>query len=436
MDLIFDIEGNGLLREVSKIWMLCAEDMNTGITYDFCDYEPGCYPLREYKDLMYEAKSVTGHFILGYDLPALEKVDGFILPKGVKVRDTLLMSQTLDYMRFGHDGHSLDRWGEYLGIPKPVHEVWTEYSEEMLHRCREDRRINKELYKILVAEFKTVFNRKPAIAQSLRNEHKCLEFVTRAEILGWPFDKPAAESLAKEIEAKMKVTSDWLEPKLPPIIRLADPEIKEPKWTAKGEYHSHITKYFDLEPGDGKSDFPTVVGPYMKINIIKPDMGSIEAVKNLLYSIGWVPDDWTWKKEGRALIKKAPKLSSTSLALLGDIGEAVDKYYTLRSRLAMVEGWIKEVDSNGRVHGSCFLIGTPTGRSTHKGIVNVPGGEALYGTEIRKLFIAQPGHKLIGADSSGNQMRASMALYKLCEFGEGLTANTERSLGDNTPLNV
>ena len=102
----------------------------------------------------------------------------------------------------------------------------------------------------------------------------------------------------------------------------------------------------------------------------------------------------------------------------------------------MVEGWIKEVDSNGRVHGSCFLIGTPTGRSTHKGIVNVPGGDALYGTEIRKLFIAQPGHKLIGADSSGNQMRASMALYKLCEFGEGLTANTERSLGDNTPLNV
>lgn len=406
MDLIFDIEGNGLLKDVTKIWMVCAEDMNTGQKYDFCDYDSSCYPLKAYRELMSEAKAVTGHFILGYDLPALEKVDGFVLPKHVKIRDTLLMSQTLDYRRFGHDGHSLDRWGEYLGIPKPVHQVWTEYSPEMLHRCREDRRINLDMYKLLVGEFKAHYQKKPAIAQSLRNEHKCLEFVTRAEILGWPFDVPAATALSEEIAQKITDTAEIVEPLLPPLVRLEDKEVKHPKWTAKGSYHSHIAKYFDIEPEDGQREFPTVVGPYMKIKITKPDMGSIESVKALLTSIGWEPDDWTWRKEGRAMVKVSAKLSTSSLLPLGPVGEAVDRFYTLRSRAAMVNGWLKEVDENGRIHGSCFLIGTPTGRATHKGIVNVPGGEAIYGTEIRKLFIARPGHKVIGADSSGNQMRA------------------------------
>lgn len=404
--LVFDIEANGLLKDVSKIWMLCAEDLDTGVKYDFCDYDSSCYPLKEYKDLLAEADECIGHFVLGYDFPALAKVDGFVLPKGVKVKDTLLMSQVLDYMRFGYDGHSLDRWGEYLGIPKPEHKVWTEYSPEMLHRCREDRRINVETYKLLVNEFKKLHSKKPVIAQSLRNEHKCLQFVTQAEILGWPFDVPAAEKLLLEIEEEERKVAQKVEPLLPPLIRLADKEIKEPKWTASGKYHSHIAKYFEIDPEDGLRDFPTVVGPYMKIDLIKPDMGSIEAVKQLLYSINWEPDDWTWKKEGRSLTKKAPKLSTSSLLPLGEIGEAIDKFYTLRSRASMVRGLLEEVDDNGRVHGSCFLIGTPTGRSTHKGIVNIPGGEALYGEAIRKLFIARPGHKVIGADSSGNQMRA------------------------------
>ena len=67
---------------------------------------------------MEEASLLIGHNILGFDLPALEKLFGWTLPKTVNLHDTLIMSQVQNYKRFGNDGHSLRRWGEFFGFPK------------------------------------------------------------------------------------------------------------------------------------------------------------------------------------------------------------------------------------------------------------------------------------------------------------------------------
>ena len=56
-----------------------------------------------------------------------------------------------------------------------------------------------------------------------------------------------------------------------------------------------------------------------------------------------------------------PKLTSTSLKAFGPLGEMIDEYYTIRSRKAVIEGWIsKSVD--GRLHGNMWTCGTPTFR--------------------------------------------------------------------------
>src|SRR5690606_21892655 len=62
-------------------------------------------------------------------------------------------------------------------------------------------------------------------------------------------------------------------------------------------------------------------------------------------------------------------------------------------------------ERDGRLHGRMWTIGTPTFRCRHETIANLPTVKAAYGPEIRALLKPQPGWKIVGADSSGNQMR-------------------------------
>ena len=414
---LFDIESNGLLNTVDHVWMMCTHDLTTGEKIRFCDDDrgtPGTYRTKDYQEYFndhassVDGLSVYGHNIVGYDLPVLKKVHGFVFPKNVNIYDTMLMSQMLNYKRFGMRGHSLKVWGEYLGHFKPEHNDWLNYSPEMLFRCEEDVGINVQVLHLLQQELSTLRTKKPMLARSLRIEHDVARFCTQAEETGWLFNLPDAERLVEELDVKMKEVEEYINPRLFHEVKVIDKEPKNPRWLKSGIYDSHTARYFGITQESGKETIPPVCGPYQRFEYVQPDIGSIEAVKRLLYAIGWEPDDWNWKKEGRALVKAAPKLTSTSLLPLGEIGEKIDTYYTLRSRHQIVSGWIENIDAESRVHGSCFTIGTPTGRATHKGIVNVPSadGKSLYGVEIRKLFGTKPGWKIVGADSSGNQMRA------------------------------
>jgi DNA polymerase I-like protein with 3'-5' exonuclease and polymerase domains len=415
MRLLFDIEGNGLLPTVSIIWMVCVTDLDTKEKYVFCDgaFEagvPGARPTIEFRHLFDRATSLTGHFILGYDLPALKKVLNYEPPKHVKIIDTMIMSQVLNYKRFPGARHSLKVWGEHLGYPKVVHEEWDKYSPEMLHRCEVDVEINLKVLEKVTGELKRLMDKKPYLAKSLRVEHDVLEFCSLAEQNGWLFDIEGAEKLVEELAVRMKEIEDEVEPMLKVETKLIDKEPKNPKWIKSGNYDAHTARYFGITPDRGKEEFPPIWGPYQRFEYVQPDLGNIDSVKGLLYSFGWEPDDWNWTKGANGRPEKgSPKLTSTSLALIGPVGEKLDTYYTLRSRHQIVSGWIANVDRRTRrVHGECFTIATPTGRARHNGIVNVPSadGKSLYGKEIRKLFITEPGWKIIGADSAGNQMRA------------------------------
>lgn len=422
MRLVFDIEGNGLLKTVDTIWMVCATDLNTGIEYDFCDYNSGCKPLYEFRYMFNQAEYLIGHYILGYDIAALEKVLGWKPNPKTKFKDTMIMSQVLNYNRFMRFKrgqmqavHNLETWGEHFGIPKPEHEDWLNYSDDMLYRCRQDRLITIKTHQQLCAELITVAEKKPQIKQSLRNEQDVLKFCTEASIKGWPFDKEGAVNILDSIQADMSVIERSLVPLLPLKVKQLDKGPKLPKWIKSGHYDAHTARYFNIEPEEGLADFPLVMGPYSRIEFQTPDMGNIDSVKELLTSIGWEPDDWQWKRIGMAFEKGSAKLTTSSLLPLGEVGKMVDDYYTLRSRYAIVDGWAKNC-VNGRVYGDCFTIATPTGRARHNGIVNVPGAEAVYGKAIRQLFTSSPGKVIIGADSSGNQMRAFCHYLKNDEY--------------------
>lgn len=141
----FDIEANGLYEEADNIWCAVVHVHNHG----YLQYKPD-----QLDDFLSTIDSIgqkgilVGHNVIDYDLPLIEKVLGYRF-RG-RVLDTLTLSTLLQPDRRG--GHSLANWGEFFGVPKPKHEDWSQFSPEMLHRCKEDVRINVRLLLYLLQE--------------------------------------------------------------------------------------------------------------------------------------------------------------------------------------------------------------------------------------------------------------------------------------------
>ena len=140
--LVFDTESDGLLDEATTVW--CAAGMdNTGREYSF---EP--YDIYRFPQFLASFDLIVCHNLIGHDLPLLKKIYGYE-HKG-KVLDTLVLSRLLQPERVGR--HSIEAWGERFGIPKPVHEDWSKFSAEMMHRCKQDVLINDKVLTTLALE--------------------------------------------------------------------------------------------------------------------------------------------------------------------------------------------------------------------------------------------------------------------------------------------
>ena len=393
------------MPSLSNLWVLVARDIETNEEFIFTDYDDDYPDFNESYGLLANADAIIGHNIIGYDLPALKKIKGWDFEGKTSIVDTLIMSRVFNYKRFG-GRHALAKFGEYFKVPKPEHEDWSQYSKEMLHRCREDVRINHLAYEMLVKEMRVLSEKKPVIKKSLRFEHDTAQFCQEAFERGWLFDKDKALTLLSEMEDEMSDIERKIEPMLSMKVKRLDKEHKELKFNKNGFYPKTIADYFEISPESALTD-RMVSGDYNRITVLKPEMGSLEYVKEFLYEQGWEPLEYNYKKlPNGALVKVSPKLCTKSLEALGEVGRMVDSYYTTRSRHSILVGWLNELDSNNRLHGECFTIGTPTARARHSTIVNVPSPNARWGKEMRSLFITEPGRKIVGADSSGNQMRA------------------------------
>jgi DNA polymerase I len=420
--VVFDIEADGLLHKATTIWMLVAIDIDTGERFIFCDFTKLGRPLDEAISFLDSCTLIAGHNILMYDLLMLEKFFHWKPKFTTKLVDTMVMSQVLNYKRFGF-GHSLGKWGEFLNYSKVDHDEWHEYSDAMLNRCIVDVELNLKVYNYLISELSDRKNRE-VLMIGLRAEHGMSRFVGRAQLHGWPFDIKKAKALLVTIEKRMIEIRMTIEPKLRTKTVQIDkePEFKKPVWVQNGNYAARTCQWFSIEPSAGLEERP-IWGDYCRIEFEDPDMGSLESVKEYLYSLGWVPDDWNFDK----VTKKptTPKLTDSSLGLLGKDGLLISEFYTIRARHSILTTWVTKdyVAETGRIHGDCFVIGTPTGRSRHEIIANIPSADAVFGKEFRELFTCLPGYKLVGVDSKGNQARALCHYLGNKEFTEKVLAS-------------
>jgi DNA polymerase-1 len=393
MKLIFDIEADGLLATVTRLWVLVTIDADTGEETVFFEDDP-------WEEHLQKADVLIGHNIIGYDLPVLEKLFGFKWEKAVI--DTLIMSQTQNFLRFGQKGHSLRVWGEALNFPKGDFEDFTKLSEEMVHYCVNDVKVTKEVFEYLQYESKKIKNKHFSLY--LEAEFSAAKWAALSELHGWPFDIEKAVLLLQEMDQKLEDTKNKLEILLG--WKSIPGEEKKFNLTKDGFYPAWMARRFDVEPVMGAyyDEDRLIMGPYCNVDFAQRSLNSLKDVKEWLFLQGWEPTEYNYKVVGRERQQMSPKITEDSLEFMGERGRLYLEYVTIRSRASILRTWIEEV-SDEKVHGSMMLVGTPSMRGRHSKIANIPSAQATYGKEVRELFKVLPGYKMIGADSSGNQAR-------------------------------
>lgn len=437
--LIFDLEGNGLLPTIARLWCGVTRDIITGEVRKFVFPED----LDEFLSYLSSATWLCAHNGIDFDFPALKKLHDWEPTKGTIIIDTLVMSRHLNPDRRPVEGvqgpHSVEAWGKRLGRWKPEHNDWTQYSPEMLHRCAEDTEIQYLIYCTLCQEANIKDNTKSIFLKSNYNSginwHLSMELEHKS---AWIFAEQARNGCYFETEKAIEYVDI-----LTKIIDKTDSEILQnvpPKPKKKGvEIKEPFKKTGDLKKAvyDWYEEIADVVsGPFSRVEWYYMNIGSDVQLKEWLYTIGWEPDEWNYKKgeynPDGSRIRTSPKITETSLEKLDS---HLGRLITLRSksshRRSQIQGWVDTVREDHRIEAQANPQGTPTGRVRHRGVANIPkvsiyknkkdkndprngsiiwypdNQEKFFGSEMRSLFSSgpDPDSWLVGRDAAGLEAR-------------------------------
>lgn len=409
MRVTFDIETDGL--DATKLWCLILEDIDTGRIMRYTDHSDKYNgDIKTGLAMLQNAELLVAHNGIGFDALQILKIYGIDLYHK-KFFDTWIASQVLNYRR--PHKHGLAGWGEHLGYPKFEFNDFSNFSEEMMEYCKRDVQLNTVVFKKLMEELTALAEKQPLIRAGISAEMEAAKFDAYCRHYGWQFDTEKGKSTLHDIISRMKYIEGKVEPHLPPITKYIDKIPKTPKFTKKGDYTATtarmLSEYFKKPVAITDTHMLAAGREFQRKEVVKATLGNMDQVKEYLYSIGWEPDDWKMERGVHGWEKKSPKLTSTSLAKCGEHGVLIDEWTTLRSRKGVLEGWFREL-RDGRLHGRLWIVGTPTFRCRHEVIANLPAVNAPWGKDLRECLVAEPGRKIVGADSSGNQFR-SLAHY-------------------------
>ena len=362
--LIFDLETDGLLDDVTKVHCMVTHDTETGEvkTYDPDHIEDGIEALRD-------AQQIGGHNVMSYDLPVLEKLYFFgyygqvfdtlvasrLIWPNMKEKD--MLKRTVDNKLIG--SHSLKAWGQRLKFHKGDYgeqdEAWDAYTQQMLDYCVQDVALNVKLYELILS--------KKYPEEPMRLEHEMNRLLNRQQRAGFPFDVPKAQKL----------------------------------------YTLLSTRKLEIETKLVETLEPTIIVLKTKTKTIPFNPASRQQIADRLQKLGWKPEEFTPSGE--------PKVDEKILAGI-DLPEAalLTEFLMLNKRLGQLgngkQAWLK-LEKAGRIHGRVNHMGAVTSRCTHSdpNVAQVPSAGAAFGKECRELFHAPSGYSLLGADASGLELR-------------------------------
>lgn len=162
MNLVFDIETDGLLYNVSTIHCLAIYDLEKNQTYRYND-TGNAEPISRGIQALADSDCIIGHNIISYDVPVIRKLYPWFHQPTCMV-DTLLLSRLYhsDMMNLDkkhlwdkmplklYGKHSLESYGYRLNERKGdfgSDTDWKNWSQEMEDYCVQDVNVTTKLWK-------------------------------------------------------------------------------------------------------------------------------------------------------------------------------------------------------------------------------------------------------------------------------------------------
>lgn len=452
--LVFDLETNGLLDELTTIHTLHVHDRASGRWMRFSSgvYQDGTPAPRDgsVEDgvrLLQDAPAIAGHNIIRFDIPAIQKLYPWFAPTG-EIIDTIVDSRLIwtDLMERDsramkrrqrppeftgqHVGqHSLEAWGFRLGVFKGDYAkmkaeearalgitdpaevtryVWATFNREMDDYCQQDVVGTCALLEKIEEK-----NYSPA---ARRLEVEVTKIVALMEAHGFAFDTAAAEKLLAKLSARRAELDDQLR------------TVFKPWWAPIREKGENKV----LVPArDNRTLGYTAGCPLTKVELVVFNPGSRDHIADRMTRLfGWSPVEFT---DGGK-----PKVDETTLTGLNyPEAKLLVEYLTVEKRLGQLaegkQAWMSAVRPDGRIHGRVNPMGAGSHRASHSGpnMAQVPAEKSPYGHECRALFVVPPGRKLVGTDAEGLQLRILghyMARFDGGAFSEAV-ANGDKKIG-------
>jgi len=417
MRIILDCEANGLNPD--RIWCVVAKDYDTKEVFHFdrCweDYEP----LRQFI-LRNRDSTFIGHYFLGYDRRVLNSLisHGVEVVKPSQVIDTLVLSRMFDFSIAG--GHGLAAWGERFGIAKPEIAQWDRYDPGMLHRCDRDVAINEKLFEKYEKYVDSERWKLP-----LKIEMSAANFCNDLHQNGFPFDKPAAETLVSRWEEERDEINRGFAEDFKTRFRAI--KVIRPVLTKAGTIHRGDFRWYDGDLG-----IFSVGCPFTLIESVEFNPGSKQQVIDRLWDAGWHPYNRTaghadylrtrknlrtverteyfnrygWKIDEQNLATLPPEAPKSAKKLVRWLG-LTGLISQLKNHLSLYN------QETGSVRGEFNSIGAWSQRVAHSG-PNMANLSKLR--EVRSLWKAHKDHVLVGCDAAGIQFRVLAHLVNDPDF--------------------
>lgn len=450
--ILFDLETDGLLDEVTQVHVMVLLDLDTRERMVFNNQGGLRRTIAQGLWFLEQADLVVAHNGTAYDCAVLEKLYGIVIP-WQRQRDTMVLARLLwpDIKRMdlerkkklsGKDfpgqligRHSLEAWGhrlgqhkgEYVGDPLLVQRLmgnsqhpgltkegaqkeayarrWECWNQAMEDYCIGDIATSEKLWDRICKENYS--------EQAILLETQVAHIVARQERHGFLFDEPAAAGLyARLVQRRHELEAE---------VRA----VFKPRFRSDGEFlPKRADKARGYEPG----------APLTKLKLTEFSPSSREHCAEWLKAYyGWEPTEFT--ADGR------PKVDEEVISKLPYAEAApLKEYFMVGKRIGQLgegkEAWLRHVKKDGRIHGSHNTNGAVTGRMTHSrpNMGQVPAVRSPYGTECRALFKAAPGYVLVGADADALELRDLAGYMAAYDGGAYIKTVLEGKKADGTDM--
>ena len=215
MQLIYDIESDGLLNEITKIWCIGICDVATGDVQTYTDHDPGYPSLREGLERLKAADRVSGHNCIGFDMPAINKLFPNTLTFSQQW-DTMVVAALLEPSR---RSLALASFGQQFNFPKGEYNDWTKYSDEMRVYMEQDVALTWVLYKYLQRKLQKLYHEGNDYRPAIQLEHEVQLALSLQAQHGFRFDVAGAETLSVKLTEDISKLESTLSRVFTPMVR-------------------------------------------------------------------------------------------------------------------------------------------------------------------------------------------------------------------------